>query len=60
MNLKSMLIFVLLLLIGIFIGMICGCVETRLISNVQTAMSNEKGCHTDSELLRNSMGKEIS
>ena len=60
MTLKSMLLFVLLLIIGIFIGMICGCVETRVMNNVQIEKSNEQGCHTDSELLRNSMGKEIS
>ncbi len=52
MNPKSMLLFVLLLLLAIFIGTICGCVETRVMSNVQLEMDNEQGCHTDSIFLR--------
>ena len=60
MNPKSMLLFVLLILLAIFIGTICGCVETRVMNNMQIEMSDIQGCHTDSELLRNSIREEIS
>ncbi len=45
MNPKSMLLFVLLLLLAIFIGTICGCVETRVMSNIQIEMSDEHARH---------------
>ena len=38
---KSMLLFVGLLLLAIFIGTICGCVETRVMSNEQLEMSDK-------------------